>query len=89
MKRFFYREKNDRGEAWYYLGRNTQTGAAYVECKWAARGILGSRRMAVSAFLRSPSQPARNSLLRLIGRLKEEAGDAQRLQPRRRRQNLN
>ena len=88
MKRFFYREKGDRGEAWYYLGRDTQTGALYVECKWTARGIFGSKRIAVSAFLRSPSQPARNSLLRLIGRLKE-TGDAQRLQARRRKQNLN
>jgi hypothetical protein len=88
MKRFFYREKSKRGEAWYYLGRDTQTGPIYVECKWSARGKLGSKRIAVSAFLRSPSQPARNSLLRLIGRLKE-ARDAGRRQAHRRKQNLN
>ena len=88
MTRFFYREKGHHGEAWYYLSRDAQTGAVYVECKWAARGNLGSKRIAVSAFLRSPSQPARNSLLRLIRSLRE-AGDARRLQPGLREQSLN
>jgi hypothetical protein len=53
MKRFFYLEKGNRGEAWYYLGRDAQTGAVYVECKWAARGILGSKRIAITDFLRA------------------------------------
>jgi hypothetical protein len=88
MKRFFYREKGNHGEAWYYLGRDTQTGAVYVEYRWAARGNLGSKRIAVTDFLRGPSKPARNSLLRLIRRL-NEARDAGRLQARRRKQNLN
>ena len=88
MKRFFYCEKGKRGEAWYYLDRNTETGTVYVECKWAARGNLGSRRIAVADFLRRSSKPARNSLLRLIRRLKD-ANDARRLSPRPRRQNLN
>ena len=88
MKRFFYREKSNHGETWYYLGRDTQTGPIYVEYKWTARGNLGSKRIAVTEFLRRPSQPARNSLLRLIRRLKE-AGGARRLPPSRRKQHLN
>ena len=79
MKRFFHRETGHHGEAWYYLGRDTRTGALYVECK-SARDNSGSRRIAITDFLRSPSEPARNSLLRLIRRM-NEARDAQRLQP--------
>jgi hypothetical protein len=83
MKRFFYREKGNHGEAWYYLGRDTRTGAVFVEYKWAARGNLGYKRIAVTDFLRGPSKPARNSLLKLVRRL-NEARDARKLQPRRR-----
>jgi hypothetical protein len=73
MKRFFYREKGNHDEAWYYLARDNETGVVYVECQWAVGDHLGSNRIEIADFL---SGPARANLLRLIGTLVTEAGDA-------------
>jgi hypothetical protein len=80
MKRFFYREKGNHDEAWYYLARDTETGVVYVECQWAV-GHLGSNRIEIADFLSGPSKAPRNNLLRLIGTLVTKAGDAARLPP--------
>ena len=76
MKRFFYREKGNHVEAWYYLARDTETGAVYIEHQWASWGNSGSNRIDISDFLEGPSTRARNSFLRLVGAIIEEGGDA-------------
>jgi hypothetical protein len=77
-KRFFYHEKGNHDETWYYLARDTETGDVYVEHEWAARGDVGSKRVEVAAFLSGPSMTARGNLLKLIGTLVQEVGDAPR-----------
>jgi hypothetical protein len=77
MKRFFYREKGNKDEAWYYLARDTETGAVYVECQWAVGDRSGSNRIEITDFLMGPSNTARNNLLRLIGTLVTKAGDTE------------
>jgi hypothetical protein len=76
MKRFFYHEKGNHDETWYYLARDTESGAVYIEHEWAERGNLGSKRIGVAEFLSGPSMTARDNLLKLIGTLVSETGDA-------------
>ena len=82
MKRFFYCEKGNADEAWYYLARDVETGEVYVEHQWAASGKLGSNRIEITDFLEGPYTTARNNLLRRIGAIIEEAGNAPRPPPR-------
>jgi hypothetical protein len=89
MKRFFYREKGNADEAWYYLARDAKTGAFYVERRWVSWGNSGSNRTEISDFLEGPSTSAQNNLLRFVGGIIERAGDARRPRSRRRKQNLN
>ena len=84
MKRFFYREKGDADEAWYYLARDAETGTFYVEHQWASSGNSGSNRIEIGEFLEGPYTTPRNSFLRLVGAIIKEARDA----PLRRRKNL-
>jgi hypothetical protein len=78
MKRFFCHEKGNHDEAWYYLARDTESGAVYIEHEWAERGNFGSKRIGVAEFLSGPSMTARDNLLELIGTLVVETGDAPR-----------
>ena len=80
MKRFFYHEKGNHDEAWYYLAWDTESGAVYMEHEWAEQGNLGSKRIEVAEFLSGPSMTARDNLLELIGTLVVETGDAPRPQ---------
>jgi hypothetical protein len=77
-KRFFYHEKGSHDETWYYLARDTETGAVYIEHEWAARADTGSKRVDIAEFLSGPSMTARDNLLKLIGTLVQETGDAPR-----------
>ena len=79
QKLFFHREKGNSGEVRYYLDRNAETGAVYVERHWTASGYSGSNRIEISDFLAGPYVPASNSFLRLIGGIIE----------RQRKRNLN
>jgi hypothetical protein len=65
-------------QAWYYLGRDTESGAVYIEHEWAERGNLGSKRIEVAEFLSGQSMTARDNLLELIGTLVVKTGDAPR-----------
>jgi hypothetical protein len=76
MKRFFYREKGNADEAWYYLARDVESGAVYVEHQWASSGKLGSNRIEISDFVEGPYTTASNNLLRFVGAIIEEDGDA-------------
>jgi hypothetical protein len=68
-KRFFYHEKGNHDETWYYLALDTETGAVYIEHEWAARGDVGSKRVEIAEFLSGPKMTARDNLLKLIGTL--------------------
>ena len=78
VKLFFYHEKGNHDETWYYLARNTESGAVFVEHEWAERGNLGSRRIGLAEFLSGSSMTACDNLLDLIGTLVLETGDAPR-----------
>jgi hypothetical protein len=77
-RRFFYHEKGNHDETWYYLARDTESGEVYVEHDWAARGNLGSERIEIAEFLSGPPITARHNLLKLIGTLVVESDDAPR-----------
>jgi hypothetical protein len=88
MKRFFHCEKGNADEAWYYLARDAETGAVYVERQWASRDKSGCNRIEIGDFLEGPSTIARNNLLRSIGATIAEASDTPRAQRRRRKRTL-
>lgn len=75
-KQFYYHEKGNHSETWYYLARDP-SGLAVVEREFS--GGLGSddmevgrpTRMSVSDFLSSGAGTAQDNLLRLIGTLAE------------------
>jgi hypothetical protein len=87
MTRFFYREKgNGTGDEAWYLARDAATGALYVEHRWASSGNSGTDRIKIGDFLEGPYTTARNSLLRFVGGIIEEAPESP---PRRPKQHLN
>jgi hypothetical protein len=88
MKRFFFREKGNADEVWY-LARDAETGAVYVEHGWISSDDSGSDRIDISDFLEGRSTTARNNLLGFIGAIIEEDGDAPKPPPRRRKERLN
>ena len=89
MKRIFYHEKGNVDEAWFYLVRDAETGAVYVEHQWGASDHSGSDRIDIIEFLEGPHRPACNNLLRLVGAMIEQADDALRPPPARRKEHLN
>jgi hypothetical protein len=68
MKRFFYHEKGNHDETWYYLARDTESGAIHIEHEWAERGNLGSKRIGVAEFLSGRFMTARDTFLNLSAR---------------------
>jgi hypothetical protein len=77
-KQFFHHEKGNHDETWYHLARDTDTGAVYIEHEWSGPGNTGSKRIQIGEFLSSPGGTARDNLLKLIGTLVQETGDAPR-----------
>ena len=77
-RRFFYHEKGNHDETWYYLARDTETWAVYIEHERAARGDVGTKRIEIADFLSGPSLTARDNLLKLIGTLVLEPDDCHR-----------
>jgi hypothetical protein len=88
MKRFFFREKGNADEVWY-LARDAETGAVYVEHGWISSDDSGSDRIDISDFLEGPSTTARNNLLGFIGAIIEVDGDVPKPPAYRRKERLN
>ncbi len=76
-KQFYYHEKGNHEENWYYLVVGND-GRAYVEHEFSGRPgsasveIAPATRMSVVEFLSGGSGTAQDNLLRLIGNLAAE-----------------
>ena len=75
---FFYHEKGNHDETWYYLCKD-ENGQAYIEHEFSAGPGNGSveigdpTRMSVQQFLESGQGTAQNNLLQLIATLLPDA----------------
>lgn len=66
-KQFFYHEKGNHDETWYYLVRDTETNNIYVIHAWATKSNVDEASMDIAAFLNSGRGTAQDNLLKLLG----------------------
>ncbi len=65
--RFFYHEKGNHDETWYYLARDTESNNVYVIHAWAHGRDVDEAPMAITDFLNSGRGTAQDNLLKLLG----------------------
>lgn len=74
---FYYHEKGNHDEDWFYLARDTDSGRVFIIHEWAHRENLGDRELSLEEFLTSRGRGTRqDNLIKLIGTLVADTAEA-------------